>query len=357
MAMRSKKRTSAGQGSKTSAAVEYRVLDGYDHVHDEHHNPLHEKPNLKGDYFNICVLVFLYVLQGIPLGLIGSVPYILTNRGVTYSQQALFSFVTWPFSVKLLWAPIVDSLYIKQFGRRKSWLVPVQYLIGVFMIVISYYIEGLLTAQPGPPILLLTGIFLLLNLLAATQDIAVDGWALTMLEPRNVAYASTCNTVGQTAGYFLGYVVFLALESPDLANSYIRSEPKPYGLVDLQGFFFFWGVVFMVTTTLIMFFKHEDRDDEEECMSVSQTYRKLWQLVKLDSVKKFAIILLTCKIAFAVTDAATGLKLIEAGVHKENLALLVIPLTPLQIVITWTISHYTNGPKPLNIFLTAYPIR
>ena len=29
------------------------------------------------------------------------------------------------------------------------------------------------------------------------QDVAVDGWALTMLKPKNVGYASTCNSVGQ----------------------------------------------------------------------------------------------------------------------------------------------------------------
>ena len=48
----------------------------------------------------------------------------------SYKQQAEFSLAYWPFSVKLLWAPIVDSCFIKSFGRRKSWLVPVQYLIG-----------------------------------------------------------------------------------------------------------------------------------------------------------------------------------------------------------------------------------
>ena len=52
----------------------------------------------------------------------------------------------------------------------------------------------------------LTCMFFFLNFLAATQDIAVDGWALTMLKRENVGYASTCNSVGQTAGYFMGYV-------------------------------------------------------------------------------------------------------------------------------------------------------
>ena len=57
------------------------------------------------DKSNIAVLMFLYVLQGIPLGLAGSVPYLLQSRQVNYKDQALFSFVFWPFSVKLLWTP------------------------------------------------------------------------------------------------------------------------------------------------------------------------------------------------------------------------------------------------------------
>ena len=50
----------------------------------------------------------------------------------------------------------------------------------------------------------------------ATQDIAVDGWALTMLSKRNVGLASTCNTVGQTIGYFSAYTGFLSLYVLDI---------------------------------------------------------------------------------------------------------------------------------------------
>jgi hypothetical protein len=55
----------------------------------------------------------------------------------------------------------------------------------------------------------------------------------------NVGWASTCNSVGQTAGYFLGNVVFLALESKDFANRYIRQpfnlELQSTGLITLPG--------------------------------------------------------------------------------------------------------------------------
>ena len=73
--------------------------------------------------------------------------------------------------------------------------------------------------------------------MAATQDIAVDGWALTMLKRCNVGHASTCNSVGQTAGYFLGYVLFIALESSDFCNKYLRAVPHSDGLITLPGTF------------------------------------------------------------------------------------------------------------------------
>lgn len=77
----------------------------------------------RGEGKNIALLFFLYLLQGIPLGLIASIPLMLQNRHVSYKDQAEFSLVFWPFSLKLLWAPIVDSLYSSRMGRRKTWVL------------------------------------------------------------------------------------------------------------------------------------------------------------------------------------------------------------------------------------------
>ena len=72
------------------------------------------------------------------------------------------------------------------------------------MLGLSLNVEKYLGGKDSPPdVLTLTTMFFFLNFLAATQDIAVDGWALTMLKRHNVGHASTCNSVGQTAGYFL----------------------------------------------------------------------------------------------------------------------------------------------------------
>ena len=142
----------------------------------------------------------------------------------------------------------MDSIFIAKFGRRKTWLVPVQYLIGITMLILSknvdYYLDGEGNESNTPDVFTLTCMFFFLNFLAATQDIAVDGWALTMLQRHNVGYASTCNSVGQTAGYFIGYIGYMALES--------------YGILKLPDFLTFWGYSFIVITTLVAIFKREN---------------------------------------------------------------------------------------------------
>ncbi|RWS05598.1 acetyl-coenzyme A transporter 1-like protein, partial [Dinothrombium tinctorium] len=76
-----------------------------------------EKKGLKGDYANLCLLIFFYSLQGLQGGLWITIPMILASNNVSYNKQAIFSFAVYPYTIKLLWAPIVDSLYFPKFGR------------------------------------------------------------------------------------------------------------------------------------------------------------------------------------------------------------------------------------------------
>lgn len=165
----------------------------------------------------------------------------------------------------------------------------------------------------GPQMLLLTSVFFVVWFLAATQDIAVDGWALTMLKRENVGYAATCNAVGQTAGGFLGYVVFLVLESKEFNNKYVFSEPREEGLVTLAGFLRFWGIIFLGITILIAIFKRENADAATELEAnpdygISKAYPILWKVLKLKPIIRLSLVLLTAKVSFAACDAGKSLK-------------------------------------------------
>ncbi|XP_030751812.1 acetyl-coenzyme A transporter 1 [Sitophilus oryzae] len=326
-------------------------------------NAVESRSNIKGDEWNIVLLLFLYTLQGIPLGLSSAIPMILQNRGVSYKQQAEFSFVYWPFSLKLLWAPLVDAFFSAKLGRRKSWLIPTQYLIGFFMLVLSSHVNQWLgDSSNAPNIGILTLLFFLLNFLAATQDIAVDGWALTMLKKCNVGHASTCNSIGQSAGFFLSYVVFMALESPNFCNTYLRSVPQDEGLVTLPSFFYYWGWIFIISTTIVGLIKSEvEPHDPDHAVvhdrDIKTAYNSLKSILTLPAIKTLVLILISCKIGFSSTDNVMTLKLVEAGIPKEKLGLMAIPLIPVQLILPIVIAKYTTGPKPLNIFLKAIPYR
>lgn len=56
------------------------------HYHDNDEEK-HEQSDLRGDRGNIAILFFLYLLQGIPLGLTAAIPMLLQNRGASYKQQ------------------------------------------------------------------------------------------------------------------------------------------------------------------------------------------------------------------------------------------------------------------------------
>ena len=91
------------------------------------------------------------------------------------------------------------------------------------------------------------------------QDIAVDGWALTLLSRRHVGYASTCQTVGMNLGYFTSITVFLALNDADFCNHYLRgpAAASAVGAITLAGYLRTWAVAYVVVTAAVALLKRE----------------------------------------------------------------------------------------------------
>jgi hypothetical protein len=105
------------------------------------------QPRIKEDLGNIILIFFLYALQGVPSGLLMSIPLILSARKVSYADQGTLSFASWPFAFKILWAPFVDTFYVKRIGRRKSWIVFVQLLMGVVVFSAGSFLNKILAVD------------------------------------------------------------------------------------------------------------------------------------------------------------------------------------------------------------------
>lgn len=114
-----------------------------------------------------------------------------------------------------------------------------------------------------------------------------------------------------------------------------------------------------MTTTLVAFLKTERNrsPDEEEELNIADTYKLLWKIINMRPIRILAAILLTVKFTFAACDSVTSLKLVEAGLPKDKLAMLAIPMVPLQIFLPLVVSKYTTGARPMEVYIKAIPFR
>lgn len=230
--------------------------------------------------------------------------------------------------------------------------------------------------------------FFALYFLMATQDIAVDGWALTMLSKKNRGRGPVMNSIGQNIGFFLSFVGFLALNdaesSETLWRPLLRLKSKPgQGLISLGGFIKFMGGFMIAVTTLVAIFKREtplvveedensgfqgliakrkksrDVDDELDAaeIGIKETYRRLWSVVQLPSVRWLFLILLTYRLPTSLSDNVKFLKSVEFGMSKSTTALLSPTLIlPLGIIVPIIGAKIWHG-HPLRQFMTAYKVR
>lgn len=329
-------------------------------------------PLPKHDYPRFFLLVLLYFIQGIPIGLaFGSVPFLLKSNKLTYSQVGLFSLATYPYSLKVLWSPIVDSCYSATVGKRRSWIIPIQYISGVSLTLLGSRIDTWISDNDLilQNLSLLSFSFFFLILLCATQDIAVDGWALTILSRNALSYASTAQTIGLNTGYFVSFTVFLAFNSKDFVNKYFRSVPQDYGFVSLGQYMVFSGILYLLITFFIFLAvpenpplnKYQDitdynlqYDTADTDDSIKTVYNKMFKVLKLKNVQTFIVLHLVSKIAFQANEAATNLKLLDKGFSREDLAITVLIDFPFEIIFGYYAARWSNTGKPLKPWMYGY---
>jgi len=144
------------------------------------------------------ILWTLYFVQGLPFGFQATaLPVYLRTEGMSLQAVGLATALSLPWSLKILWAPLVDRYGGGRFGRRKSWILPLQLLLAL-----TCAAAALVPPHEGvSPILVLV---LAMNLFAATLDIAVDGLAVDVLEVGELGHGNVAQVVGYKAGMLTG---------------------------------------------------------------------------------------------------------------------------------------------------------
>ncbi|VUZ49677.1 unnamed protein product, partial [Hymenolepis diminuta] len=64
-------------------------------------------------------------------------------------------------------------------------------------------------------------------------------------------------------------------------------------------------------------------------------------------------IFILLQFVFSAADSVFGLKILEHGVSKERMALIGSAVLPLQAILPVLVTHWSNGPRPLGVYLNA----
>ena len=145
-------------------------------------------------------MVFFGFSAGLPYLLVFStLTAWLTEEGVSRSAIGLFAWVGMTYSVKVIWAPIVDRAVIPFFGRvlgqRRSWILFGQMLVVFGLIAISIF------GVSNLPLLALFSVIVAFG--SSTQDIAIDAYRIEAIEEEYQGAMS--------ASYILGYRIALLI--------------------------------------------------------------------------------------------------------------------------------------------------
>ncbi len=142
-------------------------------------------------------VAILYVAEGLPFGLFSDVfPVAFREGHAPLTEIGAISLLGLPWTLKFLWAPAVDY-----FRHHRLWMLGADILMALALGRLAW------AYGVGPKALLAIGFF---TVLSATNDIAIDGYTLELLEVGEMGVANGLRIGFYRAGMLAAGLVLIA---------------------------------------------------------------------------------------------------------------------------------------------------
>jgi PAT family beta-lactamase induction signal transducer AmpG len=170
----------------------------------------------------MVALALLGFASGLPLYLTGRTLQAWMHReGVDLTTIGLFSLVALPYSLKFLWAPVLDRYVPPFLGRRRGWLLIIQ--LALFAAIAAMALE-----DPKRSLQLLAVNAIVIAFFSASQDVVIDAYRTDILSEREMGAGA--------ATWVVGYRVALLATG---ALAFVLADRMP------------WRVVYLVLASLV----------------------------------------------------------------------------------------------------------
>lgn len=273
---------------------------------------LHPKKDL---HIKLSVLACLYVSQGMPFGFFGhALPAILRDYGVDLKVISIISAFAFPWSLKFLWAPWVDRYGHARIGHRKSWILPLQVCVMMLLVVIALFNPATLDM---PMLIPLVWLLFLINLAAATQDIATDGLAVTSLTAEERGFGNSIQVSGFRVGMVIGGGGMLML----------------MGKWGWTASFLCMAALIVVVTIPVLFFREPAHHLSQEERNAMKWWPTLRSFVQRPGIAYWLCIVLAFKIGDSFGSGMTKPMLVDVGLSLEDIGLVSGVIAMLAAIV------------------------
>jgi MFS transporter, PAT family, beta-lactamase induction signal transducer AmpG len=271
----------------------------------------------------VLIVLLLGFSSGLPLALSGSTLLVwMRESGVDLGTIGLFALVGTPYTLKFLWAPLVDALHVpfftRAFGRRRGWLVFSQLLLIGAILLLA------LTDPARAPLFVALGAILVATM-SSTQDIVVDAFRVESL-PESEQAAGMASYV---AAYRIGMLVSTA--GALFIVSGFEATGIPRGSAWMWGYGVMAALVLIGTVTALAATEPEQSARAEAATRADSAFARVLHAAagafSEFLVRKHAWAALAFVVLFKFTDAFSGTMtapfVIDLGFTRNDYATIV----------------------------------
>jgi PAT family beta-lactamase induction signal transducer AmpG len=270
----------------------------------------------------VLIVMLLGFSAGLPLALSGSTLLVwMREAGVDLGTIGLFALVGTPYTIKFLWAPLVDALDVpilsRLLGRRRGWLVFSQLLLMAAIVFLGF-------CNPAVSPWLIALAALQVATASATQDIVIDAFRVESLEENEQA----AGMASYVAAYRIGMLVSTA------GALFLVSGFEGLG-ADRQAAWT-WGYVAMAVLVLIGIATTLWTTEPDKSSAAKATYKEHpVRRVALAAygafsdflTREMALVILAFVVLFKFTDALAGVMtapfVIDLGFTRNEYATII----------------------------------
>jgi PAT family beta-lactamase induction signal transducer AmpG len=271
----------------------------------------------------VLIVMFLGFSAGLPLALSGSTLLVwMREAGVDLGTIGLFALAGTPYTIKFLWAPLVDALDVpvlsRLLGRRRGWLIFSQLLLIAAIVFLAF-------SDPAKAPWIVALGAMMVAAASATQDIVIDAFRVESLPESEQAAGMASYVAAYRVGMLVSTAGALFLVSGFEAYGLSKHGAWTAGYVAMAAF-----VIIGMLTTLIA-------TEPEQSQRVEATHQRENALARvfqaaLGAFRDFwqmesAIIVLAFVVLFKFTDALAGVMtapfVIDLGFSRNEYAAII----------------------------------